>query len=109
MVSVTPPVTPKPLPYVRCRDLEGELWTVPAGSTLHLQLLGAQLQGSGELFVPVELLRAPWRGLVDLHGRLVQSLARWQEAPQEQSVRDIWRLGQYQRMLKVVKEDRNEN
>lgn len=55
------------LPYVRCQDLEGQWWTIPsgpAGGLLHQQLWSdLEQHGQATLYVPRELLRAPWRGL----------------------------------------------
>lgn len=44
--------------YIRCRDLEGGLWTVPPGSRLYQELLEDQGEGGGMACVPIELLRS---------------------------------------------------
>ena len=100
--------------YVRCRDLDGELWTIPAGpagSKLHLLCWSDQQQfGAADLYIPVELLREPWRGLdwpVDLAaGVEAWKLATGQEDTQarQRIATRLYRVGQFTRLQQRVRE-----
>lgn len=98
--------------YVRCRDFDGEWWTIPAGpagSKLHLLCWSDQQQFGGELFLPVELLREPWRGL-DWPVDLAAGVERWvaQEGQQDSLERQamatrLYRVGQFTRLQERVR------
>lgn len=87
--------------FVRCRDLAGCLWTVPAGSKLHLALLGDVEQGNPQPFLPIEVLRHPERGLVplELDGLVEAFLAD----PDVQTAHALWRIGMYVRLRDRVR------
>lgn len=95
--------------YVRCRDLSGDLWTVPRGSRLHLLLWSDVQQGYPEPFVPIALIREPWRGLEwDMEDALRSAVAVVsspfiQSAARTLAAHNAFRLGQFRRLQERVK------
>lgn len=97
--------------YVRCRDLDGELWTIPRGSKLHALLWSDVQLGYVEPYIPVELIREPWRGLnftldPELGVRVQAFLTRrilMQPEVQNQVAYHTYRYGQFARLQQRVK------
>lgn len=90
--------TPLLKEYIYCRDLEGERWTIPRGSKLHLELWADVQQGYPDPFVPVELIREPWRGLTwDIEGKLESGIRSWVFLNAAEK-HGLYRLGQFVRL-----------
>lgn len=89
-------------PYIRCRDLEGGLWTVPPGSVLWQELLEDQGGGGGMACVPIELLRTnesvtAYDQTAALEHMMFSALNPDDEDPA--AVFELYAIGQFQRLV----------
>lgn len=102
------------LPYIRCRDLDGEAWTIASDSWFHIALQAALTTSPvAEVYLPEAFCRNPRRVTPDhvvlaleimteeLHNDLKQ-YAFLDQAEQRARVWPYFRVGQSIRLLAAV-------